>query len=101
MAIVFGAVVLALAGGAIALTTRGGGQITREVVTRTVSSPAHAVPRVAHAKPSRPVRPAKKPRRRAQPTPVSPCRGVGGEDSDPTGDDRPRARHATGVCRSA
>jgi hypothetical protein len=95
-AIGLGAAVLALAVGAFALTTRGVGQGTREIVTTTETSPSGALTPTMTANPVSPVSAAKKPARVG----VGPCKSDGTEDSDPTGDDSSNAREAGGVCGS-
>jgi hypothetical protein len=88
------AAVLALAVGAFALTSRGGGQSTPAIVTVTEPAPIGAVIPASTVKPSRPVSAARKPAQRvAHPTLARPCQG-NGDESDPSGDD------SSGVCRS-
>jgi hypothetical protein len=94
------AAVLALAAGAIALATRGE-RAAREVVTTTQSSPIGAALPGVTMQLTRPVSARKKPARRGvQPSVVRPCQS-NGDESDPTGDDRPSARSAKGVCHTA
>jgi hypothetical protein len=95
VAIGLGASLLALAVGALALTTRGGGQSTRIATTTVTSNPIDALIPVPTTPLSAPVSPAKKPGRSGASLPKT-CQSNGGDESDPTGDDHPAARS----CRS-
>jgi hypothetical protein len=90
-AIGLGAFLLALAVGALALTTRGGGQSARIATTTVAYSPIDALIPVATPQPSRPVSPAKK--RRSGASVSKKCRSNAGDESDATGDDRSKARN--------
>lgn len=94
-AIGLGASLLALAVGALALTTRGGGQSTRIATTTVSSAPLGVQIPVAPAQPTRPVSSAKK-RAQSRANLSKPCQSNAGDESDPTGDDRSNARS----CRS-
>jgi hypothetical protein len=89
IAIGLGAAVLAVGG--FALTTQGGGQNVRQIVTTTAPSPTGAV---APAVPAQPVAPAAAPAAPAAPAPApaapaAPAPGAGsGDESDNTGDDQ-------------
>jgi hypothetical protein len=93
-AIGLGASLLALAVGALALTTRGGEHTTRIATTTEASSPTAALIPVVTAQPSRPVSPATK-RARSRANLSRPCRGNRNDESDPTGDDRSNVRHCS------
>jgi hypothetical protein len=95
VAIGLGASLLALAVGALALTTRGGGQSTRIATTTVASNPIDALIPVPTTPLSAPVSPAKKRARSGSSLPKT-CQSNGGDESDETGDDRPEARS----CRS-
>jgi hypothetical protein len=95
-AIGLGAFLLALAVGALALTTRGGGQSTRIATTTVASTPVDALIPVQTTQPSKPVSPASKPARSRASLPKK-CRSGSGDESDSTGDDRSNAR----TCRSS
>lgn len=91
-AIGLGASLLALAAGALALTTRGGGQSTRIATTTVGPAPLGIQIPVVPAQPTQPVSSATKQSRSG--TRVSkPCRSHAGDESDPTGDDRSKARN--------
>jgi hypothetical protein len=93
-AIGLGASLLALAVGALALTTRGGGQSTRIATTTVGSAPLGVQIPVAPAQPSQPVSSATK-QARSGANLSRPCQGKVGDESDPTGDDRSNARDCT------
>jgi hypothetical protein len=93
-AIGLGASLLALAVGALALTTRGGEQTTRIATTTAASSPIAAPIPVVTTQPSRPVSSSTK-RARSRANLSRPCRSKGNDESDPTGDDRSTARHCS------
>jgi hypothetical protein len=95
VAIGLGAFLLALAVSALALTTRGGGQSTRISTTTAAPSPIGALIPVAPLQPSPPVSPTKK-RARSGASVSKKCQSNGGDESDPSGDDRSNARN----CRS-
>ena len=95
-AIWLGASLLALAVGALAITTRGGGQSTRIATTTVESAPLGVQIPVAPAQPTRPVSSATK-RARSRANVPKPCQSDRGDESDPTGDDRSNARN----CRSS
>jgi hypothetical protein len=94
-AIGLGALLLALVVGALALTTRGDGQSTR-IATTTVEAAPFGVQ--IPAAPAQPIRPVSSATKRARPRKnlSKPCHSNGGDESDPTGDDRSNARN----CRS-
>jgi hypothetical protein len=83
---------LALAVGVLALTTRGGEQSTRSATTTAAPAPIDALIPVATAQPSRPASPATK-RARSGASPSKTCQRNAGDESDPTGDDRSKARN--------
>jgi hypothetical protein len=94
-AIGLGASLLALAVGALALTTRGGGQSTRIAATTLESAPVGVQIPVAPAQPTQPASSATK-RARSGANVSKRCQSGAGDESDPTGDDRSNARS----CRS-
>jgi hypothetical protein len=96
VAIGLGASLLALAVGALALTTRGGGQSTRIATTTVESAPVGVQIPVLTPQPSRAVSPATK-RARSGASRSKTCQSNGGDESDPSGDDRSNARN----CRSS
>jgi hypothetical protein len=79
-AVGLGAAVLAVAGGAFALTTRDDGPRTRDGVTSTEAAATVGLTPLLKGETS------------------PPCRSDGGEDRDSTGDDRSDGRNAAPTC---
>jgi hypothetical protein len=94
VAIGLGASLLALAVGALALTTRGGGQSTRIATTTLESAPVGVQIPGLTPQPSQPVPPATK-RTRSGANLPKPCQSNGADESDPTGDDRSKTRNCS------
>jgi hypothetical protein len=92
VAIGLGASLLALAVGALALTTRGGGQSTRSVTPTAASAPLGVTIPAAASQPSLPV-PSTTKQARSGATPSKTCQSGG--ESDPNGDDRSNARNCS------
>jgi hypothetical protein len=92
IAIGLGASLLALAVGALALTSRGGGNSTRIATTTGALVPADALTPVATMQPSQAVSTTTK-RARSEASPANTCQSNGGDESDPNGDDRSNARN--------
>jgi hypothetical protein len=91
-----GASLLALAVGAYALTAGGGRQAPSVVVT-TTSSAIDAPLSAATGKATQTLSTAKKAvRRSTKPAPSPKCQTDGGENSDPTGDDRSQSKASCG-----
>jgi hypothetical protein len=93
-AIGLGASLLALAVGALALTTRGGEQSTRNATTTLESVPVGVQIPLLTPQPSQQKSATKPARSRAKL--AKPCRSHADDESDATGDDRSNTRN----CRS-